>query len=107
MFKQFFILFLLIFFNAAAQSRTLPKPEREFRAVWIATVDNIDFPTKKTLSVEQQKAELLQNLELAKRLKLNAVIFQVRPQCDALYKSDIEPWSEFLTGEMGKAQSFD
>ncbi len=107
MFKQFFILFLLIFFNAAAQSRTLPKPEREFRAVWIATVDNIDFPTKKTLSVEQQKAELLQNLELAKRLKLNAVVFQVRPQCDALYKSDIEPWSEFLTGEMGKAQSFD
>ena len=86
MFKQFFILFLLIFFNIAAQSQSLPKPEREFRAVWIATVDNIDFPTKKTLSVEQQKAELLQNLELAKRLKLNAVVFQVRPQCDALYK---------------------
>jgi uncharacterized lipoprotein YddW (UPF0748 family) len=107
MFKQFFILFLLIFFNAAAQSQPLPKPEREFRAVWIATVANIDFPTKKTLSVEQQKAELVQNLELAKRLKLNAVVFQVRPQCDALYKSDIEPWSEFLTGEMGVAQSFD
>ncbi len=107
MFKQFFILFLLTIINIAAPSQSLPKPEREFRAVWIATVDNIDFPTKKTLSVEQQKAELLENLELAKRLKLNAVVFQVRPQCDALYKSDIEPWSEFLTGEMGKAQSFD
>lgn len=107
MFRQFFILLLLIFFGIAAQGQSLPKPEREFRAVWIATVDNIDFPTKKTLSVEQQKAELLQNVELAKRLKLNAVVFQVRPQCDALYKSDIEPWSEFLTGEMGKAQSFD
>ena len=107
MFKQFFTLFLLIFFDIAAQSQSLPKPEREIRAVWMATVDNIDFPTKKTLTVEQQKTELLQSLELAKRLKLNAVVFQVRPQCDALYKSDIEPWSEFLTGEMGAAQSFD
>lgn len=89
------------------QSQSLPKPEREFRAVWIATIDNIDFPTKKTLTVEQQKAELLQNLGLAQSLKLNAVIFQVRPQCDALYSSTLEPWSEFLTGEMGKAQSFD
>jgi uncharacterized lipoprotein YddW (UPF0748 family) len=107
MYKQFFLSFLLIFFNNAAESQSPPKPEREFRAAWIATVANIDFPTKKTLSVEQQKAELVQNLELAKRLKLNAVIFQVRPQCDALYKSDIEPWSEYLTGEMGKAQAFD
>jgi uncharacterized lipoprotein YddW (UPF0748 family) len=107
MFKRFFMLFLFTLFAIAAESQSLPKPEREFRAVWIATVSNIDFPTKKTLSVEQQKAELLQNLELAKRLKLNAVVFQVRPQCDALYKSDIEPWSEYLTGEMGKAQSFD
>jgi uncharacterized lipoprotein YddW (UPF0748 family) len=90
-----------------AQSQSLPKPEREFRAVWMATVDNIDFPTKKNLSVEQQKAELLENLKLAQSLKLNAIIFQVRPQCDALYTSAIEPWSEFLTGEMGKAQSFD
>ncbi len=45
MFKQIFIFFLLIFYNIAAQSQTLPKPEREFRAGWIATVDNIDFPT--------------------------------------------------------------
>src|ERR1043165_4094742 len=107
MFKPSFIIFLFIFLTIAAQSQSLPKPEREFRAVWIATVDNIDFPTKKTLSVEQQKAELLEDLELARSLKLNAVIFQVRPQCDALYKSEIEPWSEFLTGQMGRAQPFD
>ena len=107
MFKPLFTLFLFVFLTIAAESQSLPKPEREFRAVWMATVDNIDFPTKKILSIEQQKAELLQNLELAQSLKLNAVIFQVRPQCDALYKSAIEPWSEFLTGEMGKAQSFD
>ncbi|HEX8290007.1 MAG TPA: family 10 glycosylhydrolase [Pyrinomonadaceae bacterium] len=85
----------------------MPKADREFRAVWIATVDNIDFPTKKNLSIEQQKAELLENLKLAESLKLNAVVFQVRPMGDAVYKSDIEPWSEFLTGEMGKAQNFD
>jgi uncharacterized lipoprotein YddW (UPF0748 family) len=100
-------LFLATFLTIAAQGQTMPKPEREFRAVWMATIDNVDFPSRKTLTVEQQKAELLQDLELVKSLKLNTIIFQVRPQCDALYKSEIEPWSEFLTGEMGKAQSFD
>jgi uncharacterized lipoprotein YddW (UPF0748 family) len=93
--------------TVAAHGRQMPKPEREFRAAWVATVDNIDFPTRKGLTVEQQKSELIGSLELAKSLRLNAVIFQVRPQCDALYKSAIEPWSEFLTGEMGKPQSFD
>jgi len=107
MLNQIFTIFLLIFLTITVQSQALPKPEREFRAVWMATVDNIDFPTEKTLSVEQQKAELLKDLELAQALKLNVVIFQVRPQCDALYKSSIEPWSEFLTGQMGKGQAFD
>lgn len=50
---------------------------------------------------------MLASLELAKKLRLNAVIFQVRPMADALYKSDLEPWSEFLTGKMGRAQAFD
>src|SRR5687768_18590769 len=84
-----------------------PKPEREFRAVWIATVDNIDFPSKKGLPPEKQKEELLAALGLARKLRLNAVIFQVRPMADAVYRSSIEPWSEFLTGEMGKSQDFD
>jgi len=95
----------LSFFLAKAQN--LPKIEREFRAVWIATVDNIDFPSAKNLTIGQQKAEIIKDLELAKSLKMNAVIFQVRPMCDALYESKIEPWSEFLTGEMGKSQAFD
>ena len=106
-FSRFFVVCLILTPTALIKGETLPSPEREFRAVWIATVDNIDFPTKKNLSIEEQKAELLGNLDLAVKLKLNAVIFQVRPMCDALYRSDIEPWSEFLTGEMGKAQSFD
>ena len=104
--KIFTTLFVFLLY-VSGNAETLPQPEREFRAVWIATVDNIDFPTKKTLSIEEQKAELIKDLELAESLKLNAVVFQVRPMCDALYKSGIEPWSEFLTGEMGKSQAFD
>ena len=100
-------LLLVIVASSATHARRVPRPEREFRAAWVATVDNIDFPTKKALTEERQKAELIQILELAKTLRLNAIIFQVRPQCDALYKSGIEPWSEFLTGEMGRPQTFD
>lgn len=99
------ILFLL--FGTTVFAQPLPEVEREFRAVWIATVDNIDFPSRKGLSTNAQKAELLAALELAKRLRLNAVIFQVRPMTDAVYRSELEPWSEFLTGEMGKPQDFD
>src|ERR1022692_3942920 len=80
-----------------------PAPVREFRAAWVATVANIDWPSRKTLSTQEQKAELLAILDRAAQLKLNAIIFQVRPACDALYASRIEPWSEYLTGTMGKA----
>ena len=96
-----------VFIVTASFAQNLPRPAREFRAAWIATVDNIDFPSKRNLSIEEQKAELIRDLDLAQKLKLNAVIFQVRPMCDAIYKSNIEPWSEYLTGEMGKPQSFD
>jgi len=80
-----------------------PKVEREFRAVWITSVFNGDWPSKRNLSTAQQKAELIALLDQAVRLKLNAVIFQVRPSCDAMYDSKIEPWSDSLNGEMGKA----
>ena len=75
---------------------------REFRAAWVATVANIDWPSKRGLPVADQKAELMDILDRAAALKLNAVIFQVRPACDALYASQLEPWSEFLTGTMGQ-----
>lgn len=84
-----------------------PPVTREFRAVWVATVDNIDFPTKKGLAAAEQRAELVAILDLCQKLRLNAVIFQVRPMTDSVYASKLEPWSEFLTGEMGKAQAFD
>lgn len=80
-----------------------PPPLREFRAAWVATVANIDWPSRKGLSTAEQQAELLAILDRAAQLKLNAVIFQVRPACDAIYASRIEPWSEYLTGTMGRA----
>src|SRR5260370_4021289 len=84
---------------------TLDPPEqiREFRGLWVATVKNIDWPSQPGLSTEQQKSELLALLDLAVLLKLNVVILQVRPGCDALYASTNEPWSEVLTGRMGAA----
>jgi len=80
-----------------------PNAEREFRAAWVATVANINWPGKPGIPVEEQKKEAIALLDLLYKNNFNAVIFQVRPQCDALYKSDLEPWSYYLTGEQGKA----
>jgi uncharacterized lipoprotein YddW (UPF0748 family) len=87
----------------ASGTAAVPAPAREFRGVWVATVDNIDWPSKPGLTTEQQQAELIALLDRAAQLKLNAIVFQVRPACDAFYESKHEPWSEFLTGQMGKA----
>ena len=86
-------------------SQMPPKPRQEFRGAWVATVANSVWPSKPGLPVAEQKSELLALLDQAKRLKLNAIIFQVRPACDALYDSKLEPWSEYLTGKMGQAPS--
>lgn len=83
----------------------LPEPPREFRAAWVATVANINWPSKNNLSTEQQKQEAITLLDMLKKNNFNAVIFQVRPSADALYKSNYEPWSYFLTGSIGKAPS--
>ena len=80
-----------------------PKVLREFRGAWIATIANLDWPSRKGLSTVEQKAELLALFDRAVQLKLNTIIFQVRPACDAFYASSLEPWSEYLTGTMGKA----
>jgi uncharacterized lipoprotein YddW (UPF0748 family) len=81
----------------------IPRAEREFRAAWVATVSNIDWPSKPGLSTEEQKREALAILDSAVSLRLNAIVLQVRPQCDAMYKSELEPWSYYLTGVQGKA----
>ena len=80
-----------------------PALTREFRAVWVASVGNINWPSKAGLSTAEQKAELVGIFNKAAELRLNAVLLQVRPSCDALYVSSYEPWSEYLTGRMGQA----
>lgn len=87
--------------------REIPQISREFRGVWVATVENIDWPTARGLSPEQQKAELLSVFDLAQSLSFNAIIFQVRPSADAIYPSRFEPWSEYLTGKMGVSPGYD
>ncbi len=76
-------------------------PQYEFRAVWVATVENIDWPSKKGLSAEQQKEEFINLLDMHKRNGMNAIIMQIRPVADAFYPSRFEPWSEYLTGTQG------
>jgi uncharacterized lipoprotein YddW (UPF0748 family) len=93
--------------SAQARVPAPPEPTREFRAMWIATVHNIDWPSRPGLSVDAQKQELRTLLDRAASLRLNAVIFQVRPHADALYQSSIEPWSPWLTGTMGRSPGYD
>jgi uncharacterized lipoprotein YddW (UPF0748 family) len=78
------------------------QPAAEFRAVWIASVDNIDWPSKKGLAADSQKTEFIRILELHKQNGMNAVVVQIRPATDAFYPSPYEPWSEWLSGIQGK-----
>ncbi|WP_316810876.1 glycoside hydrolase family 10 protein [Pedobacter heparinus] len=80
-----------------------PQAAKEFRAAWVASVANINWPSKPGLSTAEQQKEAIFLLDFLKKNNFNAVIFQVRPQADALYKSGLEPWSAFLTGKQGQA----
>jgi uncharacterized lipoprotein YddW (UPF0748 family) len=94
---------------AAAAPPVLPAAEmppaepREFRAAWVATVANIDWPSKPGLSPDTQRAEALAILNKAQAIGLNALILQVRPSGDSIYPSALEPWTEYLTGAQGRA----
>ncbi len=85
----------------------VPDIPREFRGLWIATVANIDWPSRSGLAVEAQQAELLAILDRAQALRLNAVLLQVRAAGDALYMSNLEPWSRALTGTQGANPGWD
>ena len=81
--------------------------ETEFRGAWVATVYNLDWPSKPGLPEATQKAQLRALLDRAVALKLNAILLQVRPASDALYASRTEPWSEFLSGQAGVSPGYD
>ena len=78
-------------------------PKRELRGMWIATVANIDWPTQRGLAPEQYRREYRRLLDAGQRAGLNAVFVQIRPASDAFYKSELEPWSKWLTGVQGRA----
>ncbi|HVF81113.1 MAG TPA: family 10 glycosylhydrolase, partial [Flavisolibacter sp.] len=94
--KRLLLLSLLFAHYALAQ----PKPE--FRGVWIASVDNIDWPRRNQWNADSQKKEFIRQLEMHQRNGMNAAIVQVRPATDAFYPSPYEPWSQWLTGTQGK-----
>jgi uncharacterized lipoprotein YddW (UPF0748 family) len=97
----FFVLWLVGLASQAWAQSPARAPKREFRAVWIASVANIDWPSQKGLPVARQQQEFLQILDHHQRTGINAVIVQVRPATDAFYYSAKELWSEWLTGKQG------
>jgi uncharacterized lipoprotein YddW (UPF0748 family) len=103
--KSFLTIALVLFlFPSFTFSQTM-SANYEFRGVWIATVDNIDWPLKGMTDVESQKAEYIRQLDMHQKNRMNAVIVQVRPAADAFYPSPYEPWSQWLTGTQGKPPS--
>src|ERR1700748_3002256 len=79
------------------------QPKREFRGVWIATVENIDWPRTQTETSDEQQKELITILDAHQQTGINAVMFQVRPTADAFYAKSREPWSKYLNGKQGQA----
>ena len=101
-----FILSIFIIQKVHAQVDTTKRftisPKREFRGVWIATVENIDWP-KKNEPADEQKEQLVDILDDHQETGINAVFFQVRPAADAFYAKGTEPWSKWLNGKQGVA----
>ncbi|MES2924000.1 MAG: family 10 glycosylhydrolase [Verrucomicrobiota bacterium] len=93
--------------NYAPVNDPPPALAREFRGAWIACIYNLDWPSSSGLDASTQQAEMRGILDKLAALKMNAVVFQVRPQCDAVYASAIEPWSSSLTGTMGRSPGYD
>lgn len=81
--------------------------KRALRGVWVATVGNIDWPTKRSLTAEEQKLEMISLLDKVKDHNMNTVVFQIRPTADAFYKSKYEPYSYWLTGVQGQDPGYD
>lgn len=84
-----------------------PAIQREMRGLWIATVANIDWPSRNTLTADQQRAELDDLIARAAAGGFNTVVFHVRPAADAVYSSALEPWGAMLTGVQGQNPGYD
>ncbi|MGN1346114.1 MAG: glycoside hydrolase family 10 protein, partial [Eubacteriales bacterium] len=74
-------------------------PDTEVRGIWIASVYNIDYPSRTDLSADELRAEIDAILDTCEKNSLNTVFFQVRPTCDALYQSSLFPVSAYLSSD--------
>ena len=92
---------LLITYNLILTT-LLAQTKPEFRGVWVASVDNIDWPSKGNYNSDSQKIEFIKLADLHKANGMNALVVQIRPATDAFYPSPYEPWSEWLTGKQGQ-----
>nr|WP_246267474.1 family 10 glycosylhydrolase [Nonomuraea typhae] len=94
--------------TASAACATNPAtPKRQLRAMWVASVANIDWPSATGLSAAAQQAEFRSWLDLAVQKRMNAVVVQIRPTADAFWPSPHEPWSQWLTGTQGGNPGYD
>ena len=106
MFKNIFAVFcLFLFIGCSSLPKSKKYPENEFRAIWIATVVNIDWPKNGTDAIDKQKRDFLALLDFYKALNFNVAIVQIRTAGDAFYDSKFAPWSRFLTGKEGSPTS--
>src|SRR5688500_16375830 len=96
------LLSLLSFACLCVFAQVQQAPKREVRGAWIATYANIDWPKVRSEPVEIKRAALIAILDHHQATGINTIYFQIRSQCDAMYQSDIEPWSADLTGTQGK-----
>ena len=100
------ILLIVVLSACATKKEFVTEPQQqsaELRGIWIASVENIDWPASKTLPIEQLQSSYLEILDFYKALNFNAVFVQIRTAGDALYPSDLAPWSRYLTGTEGQA----
>jgi len=93
---------LVLYITSLSHLTITAQTKPEFRGVWVATIDNIDWPGKGNFNTDSQKVEFIKLLDMHKRNGINAMIVQIRPGTDAFYPSQYEPWSEWLTGVQGK-----
>ena len=101
------ILHLFILISVSVYNSNAQELPRELRGVWVATVLNIDWPSKSGLKPKKQKQEIDEQLDFFREIGLNAVFFQIRPNGNRFYKGSKEPWAEWLTGKQGKAPWYD
>lgn len=100
--KATFYGLIFLFSSTCLSKNVVAQSKYEFRAVWVATVDNIDWPSSKYLATDSQRIEFIKLLDMHQQNGMNAIIAQIRPATDAFYPSQYEPWSEWLTGTQGK-----